>query len=204
MDKCTNKDDTSILLGKFDSVDALLEAYGNLEREFTRKSQRLAELEDNKGKMAKEDNASLDNCDEVAERSDEGNRETVEAQPKEEKEQDEMRTAASRNESEALGDSPSIPNNSPAQNQVEDLTGEQREATGTDTPQDLSEDMLLELALSTDSIRDKIIDDYLHSLAANNGVRILSGRIGAMPLTPLERPKTLREAKVVADKLLRR
>lgn len=32
-------------LGKFKSVDALLEAYNNLEAEFTRRSQRLRELE---------------------------------------------------------------------------------------------------------------------------------------------------------------
>ena len=33
------------LLGKFKSVDALLDAYNSLEAEFTRRSQRLRELE---------------------------------------------------------------------------------------------------------------------------------------------------------------
>ena len=36
-------------LGKFKSVDALLRAYGELESEFTRRSQRLKELEERSG-----------------------------------------------------------------------------------------------------------------------------------------------------------
>lgn len=39
------REKSSAVLGKFRSVDALAEAYGALEAEFTRRSQRLKELE---------------------------------------------------------------------------------------------------------------------------------------------------------------
>ena len=41
-----NVTDTASALGKFKSVDALLSAYRSLEAEFTRRSQRLKELEE--------------------------------------------------------------------------------------------------------------------------------------------------------------
>lgn len=53
-------------LGKFKSVDALLEAYGSLEAEFTRRSQRLRELE------GKERNNAAPSADENALPSAEG------------------------------------------------------------------------------------------------------------------------------------
>lgn len=40
-----NKENSAPALGKFASVDALVRAYGELEAEFTRRSQRLRELE---------------------------------------------------------------------------------------------------------------------------------------------------------------
>lgn len=46
----------SAQLGKFRSVDALLNAYSCLEAEFTRRSQRLRELE---GKLAKNESAAV-------------------------------------------------------------------------------------------------------------------------------------------------
>jgi len=167
-------------LGKFESVEALLGAYENLEREFTRKSQKLAELE----KYGKSDNCN----------------ETGSEQPEaEEEEWTGERTAASRNEREALGASPTISSSdSTANEQIEVLTEEYKPKL-----QELSEEELIEIALQSERIRDNIISDYLQSLAANNGVRILNGRIGAVPLTPPERPRTLKEAKEIADKMMR-
>ena len=47
------------LLGKFQSKEALLKAYNNLEAEFTRRSQRLKELEGLKLKAEKESSPDL-------------------------------------------------------------------------------------------------------------------------------------------------
>ena len=51
------KGTTEISLGKFKSVDALLDAYNSLEAEFTRRSQRLKELE---GKASNESEKSAE------------------------------------------------------------------------------------------------------------------------------------------------
>ncbi len=44
------QDPAELLAGKFKSVDALVRAYGELEAEFTRRSQRLKTLEESTGK----------------------------------------------------------------------------------------------------------------------------------------------------------
>lgn len=48
-------DNKDTALGKFKNPEELLRAYGELEREFTRRSQRLKELENGKKKMSDED-----------------------------------------------------------------------------------------------------------------------------------------------------
>ena len=48
-------------VGKFKNVEALLEAYNNLEKEFTKKSQRLAEFEKDKMEEEKELESQVDN-----------------------------------------------------------------------------------------------------------------------------------------------
>ena len=186
MDNCKDEHmpEESILtadLGKFESVYALLCAYENLEKEFTRKSQRLAELEKSK------DNS--DNCNE-----------TGSEQPEEtEEKRAGGRIAASRKGDEAHGAGSAIPNEIPAKSQIETKAGKNEKPE----PQEVSEEELIEIALQSERVRDKIISDYLQGLAANNGVRILSGRIGATALTPVERPRTLREAKAIADRMMR-
>ena len=48
-------------VGKFKNVEALLDAYNNLEKEFTKKSQRLAEFEKDKMEEEKELDSQVDN-----------------------------------------------------------------------------------------------------------------------------------------------
>lgn len=48
-------------VGKFKNVEALLDAYNNLEKEFTKKSQRLAEFEKDKVEEEKELDSQVDN-----------------------------------------------------------------------------------------------------------------------------------------------
>ena len=49
-----SKADKGETIGKFKNVEALLDAYNNLEKEFTKKSQRLAEFEKDKMEEEKE------------------------------------------------------------------------------------------------------------------------------------------------------
>lgn len=55
-DALESKAEKGETIGKFKSVEALYEAYNNLEREFTKKSQRLSQLE--KDKTQEEDNTN--------------------------------------------------------------------------------------------------------------------------------------------------
>ena len=67
-----------------------------------------------------------------------------------------------------------------------------------------TEDNFIEKALSNDEIRAKIIAEYLKSLTNNDTVRVLSGEVGATPLTPAPKPKSLADAKKLAELLIKR
>ena len=56
-----SKADKGETIGKFKNVEALLDAYNNLEKEFTKKSQRLAEFEKDKMEEEKELDSQVDN-----------------------------------------------------------------------------------------------------------------------------------------------
>lgn len=55
-----SKVENDAMVGKFKNVEALLDAYNNLEKEFTKKSQRLADFEKDKMEEEKEINEKLD------------------------------------------------------------------------------------------------------------------------------------------------
>lgn len=62
---------------------------------------------------------------------------------------------------------------------------------------------ILAQILSSEVIRKKIIEDYLRSLSLNNNVAVLGSRVGSTPLTPPKRPKSLAEAKKLAEILIK-
>lgn len=67
-----------------------------------------------------------------------------------------------------------------------------------------TEDDFIEKALASDEIRAKIIAEYLKNLTNNDTVRVLSGEVGATPLTPAPKPKNLADAKKLAELLIKR
>ena len=56
-----------------------------------------------------------------------------------------------------------------------------------------------EYACRSEIIKAKVITDYLRSLSRTGGVRLLGGRVGRSALAPLTKPKTLSEAKKLAE-----
>lgn len=48
-----------------------------------------------------------------------------------------------------------------------------------------------------------IIADYLKSIAGSGAVSVLSGTVGSSPLTPAAKPKSLAEAKKLAEILIK-
>ena len=123
-----NVTDTASALGKFKSVDALLSAYRSLEAEFTRRSQRLKELEE--GSKAHE-----------------------------------------------------VP---------------QTAAPSREKPAD---EELLKAALSSESVRKAVLEDYLKTVAANKSVPLIS--TGVLTPAPRSAPTTVKEAGALAQRFLK-
>lgn len=123
-----NVTDTASALGKFKSVDALLSAYRSLEAEFTRRSQRLKELEEGS------------------------------------KAQELPQTAAPSHEKPA-------------------------------------DEELLKAALSSESVRKAVLEDYLKTVAANKSVPLIS--TGVLTPAPRSAPTTVKEAGALAQRFLK-
>ena len=56
-----------------------------------------------------------------------------------------------------------------------------------------------EYACRSEIIKAKVITDYLRSLSHTDGVRLLGEKVGRSALAPLTKPKTLSEAKKLAE-----
>lgn len=56
-----------------------------------------------------------------------------------------------------------------------------------------------EYACRSEIIKAKVITDYLRSLSRTGGVRLLGEKVGRSALAPLTKPKTLSEAKKLAE-----
>lgn len=54
-------------------------------------------------------------------------------------------------------------------------------------------------ARRSELIKAKVIADYLRSLSHTGGVRLLGESVGKSALAPLKKPKTLSEAKKLAE-----
>ncbi len=123
-----NVTDTASALGKFKSVDALLSAYRSLEAEFTRRSQRLKELEE--GSKAHE-----------------------------------------------------VPQ------------------TAAPSHEEPADEELLKAALSSESVRKAVLEDYLKTVAANKSVPLIS--TGVLTPAPRSAPTTVKEAGALAQRFLK-
>ena len=67
-----------------------------------------------------------------------------------------------------------------------------------------TDEEIIQRIMSSDEVRAKIIADYLKSLGSKNAVSVLNGQVGATPLTPINKPKSLADAKKLAELLIKR
>lgn len=67
-----------------------------------------------------------------------------------------------------------------------------------------TDEEIVQRIMSSDEVRAKIIADYLKSLGSKNAVSVLNGQVGATPLTPVNKPKNLADAKKLAELLIKR
>lgn len=68
----------------------------------------------------------------------------------------------------------------------------------------VEDDAFLEgYAVKSERLKNMIIADYLKSIAGSGAVSVLSGMVGSSPLTPAAKPKSLAEAKKLAEILIK-
>ena len=160
------QNEKEINLGKFANAQALLLAYQNLEREFTKKSQQLKQIQK---KLSCDNDEVL--CDEKP------------TSPQ----ADDMDNSALQNPdlSQKHVDNPVQTNDVFADQLVQD------------------KDFLEKYIFANPDVTNQILQRYLLSLSQNDLPATINGSGGAMSLTPPKRPKTIKEASVLAQKLFK-
>jgi hypothetical protein len=155
-------------LGKFKSVNALLEAYGALEAEFTRRSQRLKELERAAENLAKGEAQTQKNG--------QGNREENPAS-------DDLSEEPKQVERPAV----SVP---------------ETKSEPENKAQNLSPETLFEAAMQDESVRLKIVGQYLASLGS--GGAPLTTSVGCAPALAAPKAKSISDAAGMALELFKK
>ena len=207
----------STVLGKFKDVDALYKAYGNLQAEFTRRSQRLKELE----KLAENLGAGerKGGTTELTEKW----RKTSESIKAEEKAFDgfvseiEQAGAQAKTQPEEEPDSETgaVPVNGvacetamPAENQTMTTENNAMPLTGgtsvaeSRVTAELSSETLYEKVLGNEGVRLRIIGEYLASIG-KGAVPLTKGGVGTLT-APTLKAKTLNEAGAMALMMFQR
>lgn len=168
------------ILGKFKDSKTLLEAYNNLQSEFTRKSQKLAELQKKSEESAKIE--SYDSLDEFL----------AKHTGSDKYKKDIMEIIATDNEI------CSLPNKFQVALKIAQLA-DSKLAENLN-----SQEFLDNHVYNNNSIKDKVISDYLSNL---NGVSpVPKATFGASPIyfsPATEKPKTLKEAGEIFKKMLK-
>ncbi len=186
-------------LGKFRSVDALLRAYEALQSEFTRRSQRLKELEreaDNsfasaEGGRGEKNGAEKLRKSAAQKRAEAKNFDTFVS---------ELESVRAQNEKtpKTEAEQPEIPiKGELGQGAWEsEINIEQTDAkpsvAGGCGEETLSDDALYELVKKDEKVRLKIIGEYLTSIG-KSGAPLMKGGVGTLVAPPLK-PKTIDEA----------
>ena len=165
--------------GKFKDADSLLKAYSSLEAEFTKKSQRLAQLEsENESRI-----------------SDENRRADVEKRVDEFVTKFEMM----RPFSSALKDN--LINDEHADLSDEAMRLVSKNYRSADDYAHDSE-FLNNYIFSNQDIKDKIIKDYLSKITQDSPIRV-DRSSGHIPLSPPNQPATIQEAGRLAKSIIK-
>ena len=178
--------------GKFKDEQALYEAYLKLEAEFTKKCQQLKEYEQNASdnKVAEDNTTTLplyqreDWQDKIAE--------FISIYP--------LARRYAGKIGKILLDEPSLATNEEGLSLALLKILAQEYKTPEDMVQD--DDFLDGFVYTNERIRQKIIADYIESLADMNSPTIMA-RGGEVFVTPAKKPRTIREASAMAYKMLK-
>lgn len=173
-------DNGSNELGKFKDVQSLLKAYNSLQTEFTKKSQRLSELENSKTEFSREEkiNQAINNLEQ--------NHNIANKFYKE------LRECAKNADTENL-------------NQVvqEELLTRLEQTYKTAEEYASDKEFLQNYVYNNNEIRDNIIRDYLSNLTNATPVKVASNVSSSIPLSPPNSPLTIQEAGRLAKNIIK-
>lgn len=196
------------VLGKFKSADALAEAYSALQAEFTRRSQRLKELE------RKADNSRSRKESAAAARAEKPEAEAcVQGEGAQYSEARALSPETERGEAEAcVRDSePALPHTPSEESESSDKAGisevNDRNAAaeiadGERGGREMTEDELYKAASRSEAVRLKIVGDYLLSLKSAE-VPLMRGGTGTLAAPP-QRAKSIADAGDMALRYFRK
>lgn len=190
-----------ISLGKFKTAEALLDAYNNLQTEFTKKCQLLSELRKDKSELNSQENLKDDqNSIEKHENIDK-NQEKSENLVENEELNDELNHFLENNH-EAKLFSDEIKSQYLVQSPFEKAWA-RVVFNHLKTSENKSDDPIInQYILNDENIKNKIIENYLNELNSSKPPLIISSTTGERlsGIKP-DSPKTLAEAKVMVDKM---
>ena len=174
-------DNGSINLGKFKDAESLLKAYNSLQTEFTKKSQRLSELENSKTDFARE------------EKINEAITELTQNHAIAQQFAAQIKDAVKDKDAENYG-----------QIVREELLKnlEQNYKSASDLIAD--QQFLNDYIYSNSTIRDNIIRDYLSNLTNVAPTRVMSNISSSIPVSPPNIPTTIQEAGKLAKNIIKK
>jgi len=167
----------SINFGKFKDAESLLKAYANLEAEFTKKSQRLKQLESESEQASQE----------------------LERQEKLDRELEEFVTKFEIAKPFKSAIKESVQNGQSLENATLNLLANNYKSA-SDYITD--EDFLNNFVYNNKDIKQTIIKDYLNKLTQNSPVN-LEHVASNIPLTPPLTPTTIKEAGLIAKTIIK-
>lgn len=180
--------------GKFSSAESLLSAYNNLQAEFTRKCQKLSELE------KKVDNVKEEQIEEKVTptyENEDWNRKVATFL-----ENNEEAKNFSKEICDEIVNSPELSLKSDAL----ELAWAKIKAEKYKAPEDMVKDneFVENFILSNDEIKKKVLDIYIRQISENKAPPTISSSVkGAINLSPKSSPKSLDDARRIVEQLLK-
>lgn len=172
--------DGSINLGKFKDAESLLKAYNSLQTEFTKKSQKLSELENSNTEFNREE--KLDRAIRELEH-DYG-----------------IAQKFSQNIKQALKNVEA--DNYSALAREELLKNLQSNYKSADEYA-CDEQFLKQFIYNNEEIKENIIKSYLENVKSGSPVKLVSSLSGSIPLSPPNTPATIKDAGKLAQKIIK-
>ncbi len=182
-----NEDST--ILGKFKSVEALKNAYDSLQKEFTKKCQKLSLLQ-----------KEADNCAEIEQPP----QDTVATEALTEQKHNRLSDVFKQGLDDAVAKEKDDPHSSQFCSALkatsDDLKTQGDEPSGINDFLLQNPDFVTEYVLKNDALLDALLIKYAQNMARVSAPVVMSGR-GSMSLTPPLSPVTVEEAGALAKKM---